>query len=369
MRIGLDARWFHTGNASGRVWVRNVAETLIRSHPEHTYVLFLKTTDRDRDLPFPAPGVELVFCSTGTGLFANTLILPRAARRAGVEALVTQYFAAPSRRFRQLTVVHDVIFRTDPAFYTPWERAYFAGIRPLLRFADVVITDSESSRKDIEGNGFLLPRQACAVVPCGIHPRFAEAARIEPARIEAFRKDRNLPPRFILYLGRLDERKNVEGLVRALPHLADRDIRLVVSGPDDGGGALLDRTVRDLGLHTRVLRRGICSDADLPLLYRSATLCAYVSRREGFGLPPLESMACGVPVVVSDRPSLPEVCGEAAVYVDPDSPEDIARGLDRVLGDPPFRERLVALGARRASLYTWEKTARLILNAICASQS
>jgi glycosyltransferase involved in cell wall biosynthesis len=351
LRIGLDARCFFVGNPSARVWVRNIYAQLVAHHPRHQVVLFLRTTDRRRDLRL-APGAEARFSARGNGLLSNTAFLPRAARQAGVDVLVSQYFSAPLRSVRQIAVVHDVIFRTDARFFTRAERCYFAFIRPLLRFSDAIVTVSGTSREDLQRLGFVRAGQPISVVPNGVDRRFF--GPFGQGQVEELRRRRELPARFVLYVGRLNARKNIPTLVRAVASLADPDLKLVLCGRRSGRRDELARCLADPSMAARVVTLDDVTEAELPLLYRAATVFAYVSHREGFGMPPLEAMASGVPVVVSRRPTFPEVCGDAAVYVDPEQPASVAAGIGAVLSDPALRASLVQRGLARSRAFDWK---------------
>jgi glycosyltransferase involved in cell wall biosynthesis len=166
---------------------------------------------------------------------------------------------------------------------------------------------------------------------------------------------------YLLFVGTLEPRKNLVGLLSAYRLLVDRgetEVPLVVVG---GRGWLYEdifAQVQELELSDRVRFLHNVPDADLPALYNGAVLLAAPSFYEGFGLPSLEAMACGTPVVVSDRGSLPEVVGEAGVQVNPDDPEAIAAGLSKVLSDPDRRRRLAEAGLARAARFSWERAAR-----------
>lgn len=186
-----------------------------------------------------------------------------------------------------------------------------------------------------------------------------------PDRVRGTLACYGLTPGYLLFVGTLEPRKNLPGLLTAYRILLSRGVNrepLVVVGSRGWFYDEVFARVEALGLgaHVRFLEN--VPDEDLPALYSGAVLLVMPSFYEGFGLPALEALACGTPVVLSDRGSLPEVGGEAAVYVNPDSPEEIAAGVARVLEDPDLRERLRAAGLAHAARFTWEETARKTLN-------
>jgi alpha-1,3-rhamnosyl/mannosyltransferase len=169
-----------------------------------------------------------------------------------------------------------------------------------------------------------------------------------------------LPERFILYVGTNEPRKNVRGLLEAyslLPEKAKKEHPLVLAGPRGWEKRDLFKRVQAMERQGLVKELGYVPEASLGPLMKAATLLCFPSLYEGFGLPPLEAAACGTPVVCSNGASLPEVMGEAAVYVDPRRPEDIARGLLSVLEDEALRDALKQRGPERAARFTWEKCA------------
>ncbi len=163
---------------------------------------------------------------------------------------------------------------------------------------------------------------------------------------------------FVLAVGSIVPRKNFGDLVRALAELASdhRDLVLVIAGGDDIGSPALTELVTTVGLDDRVIRTGFVSDADKAALLRSAEVVASSALHEGFGMVPLEAMSVGTPVVAAAGGSIPEVCGDAALLVDPGDPAELAAGIDRALTDNAFAQRLVASGRERASEYSWSTT-------------
>ncbi len=214
------------------------------------------------------------------------------------------------------------------------------------------------------GRGFAAAGRI-GVMPLGVDESFAPLSGLDPDRVRAVRAAYRLPERFLLYVGRLNERKNIQHLLQSLQALEDRDIELILAGAPDWKMFDLAARIRGLGLQGRVRLLGAVAGADLPALYALATVFCYVSFAEGFGLPPLEAMASGVPVVVSDRDSLPEVCAGAGTYVDPENPAGIAAAIDSLLRDESLRREKRDLGLQQAELFSWRRSAGMLLRA-CA---
>jgi alpha-1,3-rhamnosyl/mannosyltransferase len=280
--------------------------------------------------------------------------LPRAARRAGIDLLHAPSYTAPVGGPRPLALtIHDVSYERHPEWY-PYRRDFLrrAFYRWSARTADVVITDSEFSKSEIVA-AYGLDRQRIAVVPLAAAPLFTMAVDEPPPS--------DLPRRFLLHVGDLHARRNVEIVMHALIALGERrpdlaDVGLVLVGPDRGTAARL----RDVA---NTVRRPLAffvnrlDDVALRACYRSATALVYPSRYEGFGLPLLEAMACGCPVVAARTSSIPEVTGDAAVLLDPDDAPAWSSAIERVLDSADARARLRDGSLRRAAQFSWRRTA------------
>jgi glycosyltransferase involved in cell wall biosynthesis len=199
------------------------------------------------------------------------------------------------------------------------------------------------------------------VTPWGVPPDVARGA--DAAAADAVRRRHRLPEHYLLYVGTIDRRKDYRTLLLALRAL-DPPVLLVVAGSIIAGRTDFAATVEQLGLGARVRVLGYVPRADLPGLYAGAGAFVYPSLYEGFGLPVLEAMACGVPVITYNVTSLPEVAGDGAVLLDPPvTPEVLATALKRVLGDADLRRDLAARGRARARRFDWRDTARQTLAA------
>ena len=241
--------------------------------------------------------------------------------------------------------IHDLIHlhvRDEQALF---KAAYYRFVvRPSARKADHVLTVSEYSKAEIVKWAGILPEKV-VVVGNGVGPEFKPSG---PSYQPGFP--------YILYVGNRKLHKNVPRLLAAFSQVAQQvpEVRLMLSGaPDDNTCHLALR----LGIYNRLVFAGHIAEPELPAFYRGASVVTLPSLYEGFGLPPLEAMACGTPVVVSGITSLPEVVGEAAVLVDPTDVESIANGLTRALMDSVLRKRLHQAGPIRSQAFTWERVA------------
>ncbi len=286
-----------------------------------------------------------------------------AARRARADLVHTPYFAAPvAGRLPHVVTVHDVIPLKLPEYaggraMASYLRLVAAGTRRAMQ----VLTDSDCSRRDAIALLRLDPRRV-ATVPLAAGPEFA--APPDEAEIVRVREKFGLGAgRVVFNVAGLDVRKNVATLLRAfalaLPELDD-DATLVIGGRAHGNAALypdLQPLAHALGIAGRVRFPGAVSAAEKLALYHTAAAYVAPSRYEGFGLTPLEAMACGTPVIAAGASSTPEVTGDAALLVPPDDADGFARALVRVLSDTALAGQMAAAGRSRAATFTWERTA------------
>jgi len=262
---------------------------------------------------------------------------------------------------RTLLTVHERSFEIMPETLPEPLVAYLRRNVPrAVQRASHILADSESTRQDLV-RLWGVPAERITVLYSGVEPRFHPVEDLEQqARVRA--RYGLGPWPFILTVGTVQPRKNYPRLIEAFATLVREGIfpegHLVIVGEKGWKAEGTFEAIRRSGLAERIHWLGFVADEDLPVLYSAATAFAMVSRYEGFGLPALEAMACGTPVVVSRTSSLPEVVGEAGVQVDPESVEDIVRGLRIVLENPEQRAALRAAGLERARQFTWEVAAR-----------
>jgi glycosyltransferase involved in cell wall biosynthesis len=283
--------------------------------------------------------------------------LPWELRGSAFDVLHSPDFIAPRRgRWRSVITVHDLANLRFPWTLTGASRGYYGGIRRAVREADAVIAVSEATARDLAELADARPEKVSVVYEAadpGLNPMPAAEA------MAIVRERYGVEGPYILFVGTLEPRKNLPALLQAFSLLRrEFPARLVVAG---GTGWLSDEifaTARRLALADGVAFLGAIPPADLRPLYCAAQVLVLPSFYEGFGLPPLEAMACGTPVVVSNAGSLPEIVGDAGVIVSPEDPDDIAHGLGWVLGNERFRELLVERGFARAAAFSWDRAAR-----------
>jgi glycosyltransferase involved in cell wall biosynthesis len=291
-------------------------------------------------------GIEPVELRARSQVLRMAFTLPRLLSR--IRPAVAHFLHALPRGYDRPSVVtiQDLSFERDATVMGRRDRIIFRRVVPrAARQAARILTLSELTKRDlIELYG--VPDEKIVVTPPGVDAVFTPNGPHPQAKPYA------------LFVSSLQPRKDPVTAIEALALLGDDDLRLVLVGPDKGGRAEAERTAERLGLTTRVEFRGHVSLDELAALYRAAACFVFPSRYEGFGLPVLEAMASGTPVVTTAAGALPEAAGDAAILVPQRSPVELAGGIERALAD---RDRLVAAGLARAAQFNWAETARRTL--------
>jgi len=286
-------------------------------------------------------------------------VLPIAARRLGLDLLHAPAYVAPvCPGTRTVVTFHDLSYFLFPETFNRTNRWYLQTFSRLTaRRADRLIAVSESTRNDLT-RILGVDRSRIDVIPNGVDERFTSIE--DPELLARFRAERGLPERFILSLCTLEPRKNLPILIRAYAESRRRGITeaLVLGGGVGWGDLALRRQVEELGITGSVFLPGFIPGEEQALWYNAATLFAYPSRYEGFGLPVAEAMACGTAVVTSNRSALPEVVGDAGITVNPDRPDELAEEIFRLLRDDEWRLELGRRGQARARQFSWDLAAR-----------
>jgi glycosyltransferase involved in cell wall biosynthesis len=358
MRIGIDARIAYYALGGIRNYVLRLLKALAAVDTDTDYRVL--HSRKDRRPPEPGPNFQPVACWTPSHHRLERWALGVEAARLRLDLLHSPDFVPPAFGYqRSVITIHDLNFLYYPQFLTSESHRYYnRQIEWAVRRADHILADSHATQADLISL-LAVPNEKVTVVHLAAAPSFRPLPDVEVRRILA---RYGLEPGYLLFVGTLEPRKNLTGLLQAyklvLSEKESTTPPLVLVG---GRGWLYEDVfarVEALHLVKQVRFLHGVPDGDLPAVYNGASLLATPSFYEGFGLPALEAMACGTPVVVSDRGSLPEVVGDAGVLVDPDAPDSIAQGLAKVLADASLRARLREAGLARAESYTWEKTAR-----------
>ena len=355
LRIALDARLAdYTSGGMARYALELARAVAALAGPERLTVL---RSARPKVTGEQLDGIRALRLLTPPHHRLEQLTLPLELLRLRSDVLHSTDFIPPSRRhFRSVITVHDLAFVRFPETLTAESRAYYGQIRQAVRSADRIIAVSEGTRQDllelVEADGAKID-----VIPeaAGTEFRPVESA---PA-LEAARRQLGVKREFVLFVGSLEPRKNLTTLLEAFAAVRRRlDVQLVLVGRRGWLYEPIFERISTLGLasHIRVVEN--LPPAMLPAVYSAAGVLALPSLYEGFGLPVLEAMACGCPVVASDRPALPEVVGEAGLLIPAEDAGALAAALAGVLSDGRLREDLRRRGLARAREFSWQRTAR-----------
>ncbi len=362
MKIGINAFGVGTGGGGIETYVSNVIRALAEVDHSGDYTLFLQPP-----LPrAPVPGAERMrrmVVRTHYGPIRVPFASALALARSRVDLFHVQNVAPLLCPTRIVITLHDIAYERYPRFLpADMVSTLRRRVPPTLRRAAAIITDSEASKREIVAY-YRVPPDNVTVALLAADPVFRPLG--DEARLAGVRERHAFGEHYILFVGDpLQGRKNVKTLVEAYVRLRRAGAiahRLVLTGSRETLGSDIFAAVRAARREDDLVFTGRVSDEELVALYNGADLFVYPSFYEGFGLPPLEAMACGTPVVTSNVSSLPEVVGDTALTVDPFDVEALAAAIARVLHDHELRARLSAQGLARAASFSWEATARTIL--------
>lgn len=367
VHIGLNAQLLSLSQSyrgAGISWYMiNLLKNLAGASPDFfQYDVFL----RDQGFVGQAPALRFYPSLWPTQrplvrIIWEQLVQPLALQQARVHLLHALAFVAPVVAPCPFVVtVYDLSFLRYPEAFRPFNRWYLRHFTTnSVKRAQKVITISESTRQDVI-NLIGVPASRVRTIYCGVDQSFRP---LPAAEVEAFKAAQGLPGTFILYLGTLEPRKNVDGLIRAYALWRAQDPQippLVLAGGKGWYYNQIFELVESLNLKDAVHFPGYVPQETLPLWYNAATLFVYPSHFEGFGLPVLEAMACGTPVITSTVSSLPEVAGTegAARLVDPSQTETLAQSMAELIRRPDLRVEMRVRGLAQAARFSWQKTAQ-----------
>jgi glycosyltransferase involved in cell wall biosynthesis len=347
MKIGIDTQSTLGRKTGIGLYAAQLLRALRQVAPQHEYLAL--SSGRTEEM------------RTDQRLRWQQFGLPRRARARRVDLLHVTGFDAPLwKPCPVVLTVHDLIGLLFPGNLPPISRFYWSRWLPRsVRWADRIIVDSQHTKGDV--NQLLgISAEHIEVIHLGLDKSLRPVQ--DENVLESVRDKYGLPQMFVLYLGTLEPRKGLDTLIAAYANLA-RDIphHLVIAGKRGWRTELLYQQVEALGLDRHVHFTGYMPDEDLPALYSLAQLFVFPSQYEGFGLPPLGAMACGVPVVCTNSSSLPEVVGDAALLVPPNEAESLAAAMLHVLEDHELQAKMRFSGLEQAARFTWEKTAEATL--------
>lgn len=359
MRIALDGDTLGRKRTGDESYLASLMRGLGRVDSRNSYLVFVRDAAQTAAQFADAGRFEFHQVRPASIWVRHPIGFPLALRRHRPDLLHVQYFVPPFTRCPVVITVHDISFAVRPEYFTRRDRVLLnALVPPSLRRADRIITDTEYTRRDMVRALGLDPARI-EVIPLAADPRYRVLDREACRKTVAARHD--VADGFILYVGTLQPRKNVDTLVTAygrfrrktgLPH------KLLIVGKPKYKFEAVFEAIRNSGYEQDVIFAGFVPDEELPMYYNAADLFVFPSLYEGFGLPVIEAMACGAPVICSNASCLPEVAGDAALLAEARDADAFAAHMERVLGSPAVAEDFRARGLRRAAEYSWDRTAR-----------
>jgi len=379
MRIGINALFLeHPETGSGQ-YTRNLLQALAKADPTNKYLLISPgpaPSVSEFQLPIsnlqsPISNLQLPTSNLRENLaklWFEQVAFPLACRRLNLDLAHVPYFAPPLfPAVLTVVTIHDLIPLILPAYRgSPLVRLYTRLVAAAARRAEAIITVSQASKRDIVRYLHIPPER--------VHITYEAAGEAfhpvkDEAQLAAIRQKYALPEHYFLYLGGFDQRKNLSTLLRAFALLVNRQraaggeqARLVIVGQVPARESPLfpdpRRLVRELGVEERVIFTGWVPEGDKLALYTGATAFVFPSLYEGFGLPAVEALACGTPVIASNRSSLPEVVGEGGILVEPTDAEALAEAMEVLLVDDVLRAELQQRALTQAAKFSWKQTAQ-----------
>lgn len=383
MRIGVDAACWSNPRGYGR-FARELLKALLELDQKNEYVFFLDPeTSRFPDLPgrivrrIPPVSEAPSRAASASGRRSIRDVW-RMTRSVAKEKLDIFFFPSVYTYFpllgksKKIVAIHDVIAERYPGLVFASKKnrwLWNLKVRAAIRQADVIISVSEFSKQGIV-DVYHMPDRRIKVVSEAAGPHFRPLARNEEYRLKLVQMKGGLSPGFILYVGGIAPHKNLPALISAYSMLLKypqfEKVKLVLAGDYEKDVFLIDSGLREqierLRLTDRVVLAGFVSDRDLVYLYNAASVFVLPSFCEGFGLPALEAMSCGTPVICSRTTSLPEVVGDAGLFFDPHNPTELLEQLLRVLRNGAFREELSRRSLQRAARYSWAHSAATLFS-------
>ncbi len=365
LRIGINASKVcdvHTG--VGR-YTSNLRKSILAANGKNSYYFYVPgnvCNSIEADMPeIHSEKPETAIQNNTLRILWEQIILPVYSRKDSLDLFhYTDHALSLFQTTRPTIItVHDIAYVRFPNLLNKSRQIYKKNIlRISIERADIIIADSFSTKRDII-KYYGVKEEKIKVVHLGVERRFRPISDVEEYRLR-----NNLPSKMILNVGTLEPRKNVVTLIKAFKKLREKgckDYKLAIAGEK---GWLYRQIFKEASLgniEQEILFLGVVSDDDLPMLYNCADVFVYPSLYEGFGLPPLEAMACGIPVITSNTSSLPEVVGDAGIMVDPTDPDSLCEAMLNVLTNKEMRRRMSSKGLKRSKLFSWEKSAKEIL--------
>lgn len=358
MRIGIDATPIPPQPVGAGNYIIQLTRALVGLESEHEWVVFAQRRGQALIDLAPQPNLQWVIVpnhSPAQRLIWEQTSLPWLAQKHRLDLLHSLHYTRPAiLPCASVVTFHDMTFFLYPQLHTPSKRLFFPlAMRWSARFAQALIAVSESTRRDAM-RILNLPNDKIFTVPSGIDRSFRPIT--DPLQRQACKEKYQLPDRFILYVGLIEPRKNIPMLIKAYARLHSAP-PLVLVGRLGWMTEDLMKLIEETGMKDQIILTGYIPPEDLPIVYNLSEIFAYPSLYEGFGFPPLEAMACGVPVITTAISAMMDLIGEGGLLIPPQNEVALAEAMQKLLDNATLRQELSRRGRQQAAQYTWENTA------------
>lgn len=368
MRIGIDAKWYYSGPPSGVNVVKNIVNSIIEENTEHSLYIYLNREDRIRNCQnkfFQNNKVTCIYIPRRINFITNLFLFPLYSYKHKLDVILFQNFV-PFYNLNStcyINYIHDFLFLDYPQYFSVAERIVYKFIFSSVKRSNHVITISESEKNRIMSHT-KMGSDTISFVYHGVDNQFHE--RVEEQEQKLISKYK-LPSKYILYVGRINVRKNIKTLLESFSEIQDKEIALVIVGKEENNDIKFHETICELNIQKRVFIIGHVSNDDLVEIFSRANIFVFPTFAEGFGLPPLEAMKSGIPSIVSNINSLNEVCGDGVLYFNPHKSSELKERIELLLGNDSLYKELKQKGLNRAALFDWRNSARDLLKIIINS--
>lgn len=359
MRIAIDTKWYFSGPPSGITVVRNIVNNII-SQPDVDIILLCYKNDSDKisdilKYKHDKNTVNIVYLRNSFNFLTNIFLRSSLLKKHKVDVAMFQNFIPlfKTKKCIYVAYIHDVLYIDYPEFFTFIERIVYKLITYSAKKADHIITITNSEKERIKKHT-QINDDKISFVYHGVSEKFFPRSESEINRIK---KRLNLPDKYILFVGRLNVRKNIRTLLKAYKRLNNKNVKVVIVGSENAKVYNLKKEVNKLNIVDDVIKLGYVSDEDLYEILAASEMFVFPSFAEGFGLPPIEAMKSGVPTVVSNTTSMPEVCGNASLYFDPNSSTELSEVMSNLFENKTLKEELINKGISHAQQFNWENSA------------
>jgi glycosyltransferase involved in cell wall biosynthesis len=363
LKVGIDVRELERGKATGiGQYLKNFLEVGVKDRYDWTFILF---GNQNSAIDLDASNIKKIFIPEYFTVLWDQVQLPYYLAKEKIDVFLTPYFKAPLIISCKLVVIINDLIPILSKEYRSLDRLcnriYFKALAKASTVrANKIIAISHHSKIDILKN-FKTPEDKVEIIHLSVDGSYRPLMN----NLKQVKNKYGIGKNYILYFGNFNPHKNVRTLLKAysgLPREIKSQYQLVLGGRKDSHCVELENCARQLGIENNVIFTGFIFEEDLPTIYSAASLFIFPSLYEGFGLPPLEAMACGTPVIVSNTTSLPEVVGDAGILLDPENVQKFTDAILTVLSDNELKDKLREKGLSRAKKFTVHKTASNILN-------